>query len=91
MISYLPRLAKEAGKDLLLSNLTVKNCSIESHYRNYIDENEVYTYETYLPGITGAMRPEGIALHEAAEDDDWDIIFFCQNIALSGIKESYNP
>ena len=91
MITYLPHLAAAAGKELLLSNLTAKNCSIESHYRNYIDENEVYTYETYLPGITDAMRPDGIALHEAVEDDEWDKIIFCQNIALSGIKESYSP
>lgn len=91
MISYLPQLAKAGGKELLLANLMSDNCSIESHYRNYIDENEVYTYETYLPGITEAMRPDGIALHEAVEDDEWDIIIFSQNIALSGIRESYNP
>ncbi|MBR4451254.1 MAG: DUF4886 domain-containing protein [Clostridia bacterium] len=91
MIEYLPQLAKAGGKELLLGNLRAENCSIESHYRNYIDENEVYTYETYLPGITEAMRPDGIALHEAVEDDEWDIIIFSQNIALSGIRESYNP
>ncbi len=91
MITYLPALAKAGKKELLLSNLEIKNCSVESHYRNYTDENEIYTYETYLPGITDPMRPDGIALHEAVEDDEWDMIFFCQNIALSGIKESYNP
>ena len=91
MCSYLPSLAASGKKELLLSNLTAGNSSIESHYRNYTDENEVYTYETYLPGITEAMKPDGIALHEAVEDDDWDIIMFCQNIALGGIRESYNP
>ena len=91
MLKYLPRLAIAGGKELLLSNLCIDNCSIEHHYRNYIDEAEVYYYETYLPGITEMMRPDGIALHEAVEDDDWDIILFCQNQALSGKKESYRP
>lgn len=91
MIGYLPRLAKESGKELLLANLTLKNCSIERHYRNYTDEAEVYTYETYLPGITEKMSPDGIALHEAVEDDDWDLICFIQNPSLGGVRESYKP
>ncbi len=90
-LAYLPALAVAGGKELLLSNLCTDNCSIEHHYRNYIDEAEVYYYETYLPGITEMMRPDGIALHEAVEDDDWDMIIFCQNPALSGKKASYKP
>ena len=91
MLKYLPHLAIAGGKELLLSNLCIDNCSIEHHYRNYTDEAEVYYYETYLPGITEMMRPDGIALHEAGEDDDWDIIIFCQNPALCGKKASYKP
>lgn len=88
---YLPKLALAGGKELLLSNLCLDNCSIEHHYRNYIDEAEVYFYETYLPGITEKMRPDGVALHEAVEDDDWDIVIFCQNPALSSKRASYSP
>ena len=91
MLKHLPKLAINGKKELLLSNLCIDNCSIEHHYRNYIDEAEVYYYETYLPGITEMMRPDGIALHEAVEDDDWDMIIFCQNPALSSKKESYRP
>ena len=91
MCTYLPAMAKAGGKELMLSNLTAGNTSVESHYRNYTDENEVYTYETYLPSITEAMKPDGIALHEAVEDDDWDAVMLSQNIALGGIRESYNP
>ena len=90
-LSFLPSLAIAGEKELLLSNLSIDNCSIEHHYRNYIDEAEAYYYETYLPGITEMMRPDGIALHEAVEDDDWDMILFCQNPALSAKKESYRP
>lgn len=89
--TYLPFLAKAAGKELLLGNLRLDNSSIENHYRNYIDEEEVYIYETYLPGETDAMKPDGIALHEAVEDDDWDIITFQQEHSLTGDIESLRP
>ena len=91
MHAFMPYLAKEAGKDLLLSNLCTENASAEDHYRNYIDEQEVYFYETFLPGITEMMRPDGIALHDAVEEEDWDIITIQQNTLLGGVKESYKP
>lgn len=89
--TYLPFLAKAAGKELLLGNLRLDNANIENHYRNYIDEEEVYVYETYLPGETDAMKPDGIALHEAVEDDDWDIITLQQEHSLAGDIESFRP
>lgn len=88
---YLPELTKAAGRELLLSALYIEDACIEDHYRNYEDENDDYIYSTFLPGETAAMSPDGIALHEAVEDDDWDIITFEQNVALSGLKESYRP
>lgn len=89
--AYLPKLAIAGGKELLLGNLYLPGASIEDHYRNYIDEEEVYTYENYLPGETEAYKPDGIALHEAVEDEDWDVITLQQCSKLSGIKESYTP
>ncbi len=89
--TFLPFLAKAGSKRLLLSNLCTENASVEDHYRNYIDENEVYYYETFLPGITEMMRPDGIALHEAVEEEDWDFITIQQNGVLSGSKDSYKP
>ncbi len=89
--SFMPHLAKACAKELLLSNLCLENASVEDHYRNYIDENEVYFYETYLPGVTEMMRPDGIALHEAVEEEEWDVITIQQNGILSGSKESYIP
>ena len=88
---FLPFLAISGGKELLLSNLCTENASVEDHYRNYIDENEVYFYETFLPGITEMMRPDGIALHEAVEEEDWNYITIQQNGVLSGSEESYKP
>ena len=89
--TYVPSLAAAVGEKLTLCNLFIAGCSIEDHYRNYIDENEDYAYECYLPDEIGMIRPEGIALHEAVEDDDWDVITLQQCSPLSGVKESYKP
>lgn len=89
--TYLPFLAGAAGKELTACTLRLDGASIEDHYRNYTDEEEVYSYECFLPGETEKLCPDGIALHEAVEDDDWDIITLQQNGELSGDKESYKP
>lgn len=89
--TYLPFLAKAAGKELTLGNLYFPGCSLEKHYNHWINEEEVYAYESFLPFSTDMLRPDGIALHEAVEDEDWDIITLQQCSRLSGIRESYTP
>ena len=88
---FLPHLAKAAGKELLLAALNCEDASVEDHYNNYVSENDSYYYETYLEGETEKIKAEEICLHEAVEDDDWDIITIQQNDVLSGIRESYSP
>ena len=88
---FLPYLAKAAGKELLLCNLFIGGCSLEQHWTNWREENADYDYEVYLPFETEMSRPDGVALHEAVEDEEWDIITVQQCSALSGVKESYMP
>lgn len=89
--TYLPHLAKAAGKELLLCNLHIGGCSLEKHWENWKEEKEDYFYEVYLPFETEMSRPDGVALHEAVEDEEWDVITLQQCSPLSGIKESYSP
>lgn len=89
--SFLPELAKAAGKELLLGILYADGSNAEDHYRNYIDENEVYNYRVFLEGETEPMMPEGIAVHEAVEDDSWDMVIIQQEPALAGVKETMSP
>ena len=88
---FLPHIAKAAGKELLLCNLFIGGCSLEQHWKNWREENADYDYEVYLPFETEMSRPDGVALHEAVEDEDWDVITLQQGSALSGVKESYMP
>lgn len=89
--TYLPAMAKAAGKELLLCNLHIGGCSLEKHWENWKEEKEDYFYEVYLPFETEMSRPDGVALHEAVEDEEWDVITLQQCSPLSGVKESYSP
>ena len=88
---FLPSMAKSAGKELLLCNLYIGGCSLERHWRNWREEKTDYEYEIYLPFETEMTRTDDIALHEAVEDEDWDVITLQQCSPLSGIRESYSP
>lgn len=88
---FLPHIAKAAGKELLLCNLFIGGCSLEKHWDNWRNEKPDYEYEVYLPFETEVSRPDGVALHEAVEDEEWDVITLQQCSPLSGIKESYSP
>lgn len=88
---FLPHMAKAAGKELLLCNLFIGGCSLEQHWKNLREENADYDYEVYLPFETEMSRPDGVAIHEAVEDEEWDIITLQQGSALSGVRESYTP
>ncbi len=88
---FLPHMAKAAGKELLLCNLFIGGCSLEQHWNNWCEEKTAYDYEVYLPDETELSRAPEVALHEAVEDEEWDIITIQQCSHLSGIPESYSP
>lgn len=88
---FIPHMAKAAGKELLLCNLFIGGCSLEQHWNNWREEKTAYDYEVYLPFETKMTSAPEVALHEAVEDEDWDIITVQQCSHLSGISESYSP
>ncbi len=88
---FLPHLAKATGKELLLCNLFIGGCSLETHWNNWREEKTDYEYEVYLPNETEMTRADDIALHEAVEDEDWSVITLQQCSHLSGVPESYSP
>lgn len=88
---FIPHMAKAAGKELLLCNLFIGGCSLEQHWNNWREEKTAYDYEVYLPNETEMSSAPEVALHEAVEDEEWDIITIQQCSHLSGIPESYSP
>ncbi len=88
---FLPLMAEAGGKELMLCNLYIGGCSLEQHWKNWREEKTDYEYEIYLPFETEMTRADDIALHEAVEDEEWDVITLQQCSPLSGIPESYSP
>lgn len=88
---FLPEIAKADGEELLLCNLFIGGCSLEQHWNNWREEKTDYEYEIYLPFETDMTRACEVAIHEAVEDEDWDVITLQQCSHFSGIRESYTP
>lgn len=89
--AYLPFMAHEAGKELLLCGLRLDGCSLEEHWKNWRKESPCYEYDICLPGETETRTVDDVALHEAVEDEEWDVITLRQSRALCADEESYLP
>lgn len=88
---FLSQIAKADGEEIMLCNLFIGGCSLEQHWKNWREEKPEYDYEIYLPGETEMTRTDDVALHEAVEDEDWDVITLQQCSHFSGIPETYSP
>lgn len=88
---FLPHILKADGDEIMLCNLFIGGCSLEQHWNNWREEKTDYDYEIYLPGETEMTRADDVALHEAVEDEDWDVITLQQCSHFSGIPETYSP
>lgn len=89
--AYLPYMAKAAGKEMMLCSLRTDGCSLEQHWDNWRREKPCYEYDICLPGETEMRTADEVALHEAVEDEEWDVITLRQSRELSGVEESYLP
>ena len=88
---FLPLILEADGDEIMLCNLFIGGCSLEQHWNNWREEKTDYDYEIYLPGETEMTRTDDVALHEAVEDEDWDVITLQQCSHFSGIPETYSP
>ena len=83
---WLHKLAEKNGVDLKTVNLYIGGCSLETHWTNVEQNNEYYDLE-----INGGEATRKIAIKEALEMDDWDIITVQQVSGFSGLAETYEP
>ena len=83
---YLHRLAKREGVELQTTNLYIGGCSLETHYKNLIEDNVAYELE-----INGEPTGRLISLLQAIKMDDWDYITLQQASHFSGQYETYTP
>ena len=83
---YLHNIAEQNGVSLECYNLFIGGCSLETHWQNYVENNEYYDLE-----INGNEATRKISINEALSMEKWDVITIQQASAYSGIYESYLP
>lgn len=83
---FLHSLAEQNGVKLECYNLFIGGCSLETHWQNYVENNEFYDLE-----INGNEATRKISVNEALTMEKWDVVTVQQASAFSGMFETYEP
>lgn len=86
---YLYGLAEANGDTIIIGNMYIGGCSLETHFYNSQNNSNSYSYRKIVNGEK-TETPE-FNLIDAIIDEEWDYISFQQVSSLSGIYESYFP
>lgn len=87
---YLYDIMKGGGfEKILLGNLYIGGCSLETHANNAENNNPHYVYYRNDSGTW--ENSEKAVLGDVLRSEDWDIITFQQASYTSGIPSSYEP
>jgi len=87
--SYLDDLAKAEGIRLIIGNLYIGGCSLETHWKNASGDLPAYSYRKITEGDTVVLA--GQTLLSALKDEQWDYITFQQASPFSGLSSTYFP
>jgi hypothetical protein len=86
---YLYGLAEANGDTIVIGNMYIGGCSLETHYNNSKDNSSNYSYRKIINGVK--TETPDYRLIDAITDEDWDYISFQQVSSEAGIYESYFP
>ena len=88
-LKYLYQILSSFGiNDIVIGNLYIGGCSIETHYNNAINN---YPNYIYIENRTGKFKEyNGSTIYDALVKEDWDFVTLQQVSGLSGIKETYD-
>ncbi len=87
--TYLSEIAKSAGEDVLIGNLVIGGCSLETHLNNLTSDAPQYLY--FLNKGKGFVLHENTVFLDAVKSERWDVITLQQASHDSGVAESYAP
>lgn len=87
---YLHDLAAADGKEIIIGNMFIGGCSLETHYNNMVNNAANYAYRKI--GLDGVKHETGSKTIESAlADEQWDYVSLQQVSGLSGDYSTYNP
>lgn len=87
--SYLSPLAEADGVELIIGNMYIGGCSLETHWKNAQGNLPAYSYRKIVNGEL--VITENIQLSTAIKDEKWDVITFQQVSSNSGQVDTYFP
>lgn len=86
---WLYQIAKSIGaKRVVLGNLYIGGCTLETHLSNATNDTAAYTYYTNEDGAW--VTHENYQIDTAVTSENWDYITFQQASGYSGIASTYN-
>lgn len=87
-MEYVYQVAKSAGiETVVLGNLFIGGCSLDTHYSNALNDKTAYTYRTNTNGAWESVN--SVSIKKAVESEDWDFISMQQVSGYSGVESSY--
>ncbi len=86
-IQWMYEIADDLGVDLLVENMYIGGCSIDTHYSNLLYDRANYQW-VHRSG-TSWIRTSNYRLSIALQSQDWDFVSFQQASGTSGIESSY--
>ena len=87
--SYIDDLAKSDGVDVIIGNMYIGGCSLETHWNNANANTPAYSYRKIVNGVKTTVGSK--TLQEAITDESWDYISFQQVSQYSGKYITYFP
>ncbi|WP_326910881.1 DUF4886 domain-containing protein [Sedimentibacter sp. MB31-C6] len=82
-------IAKSAGVNVTIGNLYIDGCSLEKHWENASNNNNVYTYHKWIS--SNVTTKTYLSIKTAILDEDWDYITFQQVSGDSGYYITFQP
>ncbi len=80
---YVHKIAKSANVDVTVVNLYISGCSIETHVKNIIEDNDAYRYE-----LNGEHTDRVVSIKTALTEREWDVVTVQQCSRFSGVLSS---
>ncbi|MGM9757348.1 MAG: DUF4886 domain-containing protein [Candidatus Cryptobacteroides sp.] len=86
---YLYELFDAAGQKVIIGNLYIGGCTLETHYKNMQSGDGKYYYRKIVDGVK--TETSGVSIQGGLADEKWDFVSLQQASGSSGQYETFNP
>ena len=87
---YLWEIGESEGVDLIIGNMYIGGCSLQTHHGHMLSGAPAYAYRK-IAGDGVKRETRNMNLEAALADEEWDYVTLQQASGFSGQYETYNP